>query len=205
MKKVSLAVLLSSFVVSAGAAGYVQLPGHFGGFDSDQTVISVADEFQLVQNTSIASLVWWGADYGEVIDSFTAQLFSDSDGKPGALLSGFTIGPIQKTATGNFVNDPDLYPEYRYSAGLQMPFLALANAKYWLSIFNLGQPWLWEVSGSESNLGVQRTFHGEAWQPYYDNTAFQLVEVPEPASFSLIALGMVCSTLVLRKKKRASL
>src|SRR6185436_5506776 len=107
----------------------------FGGFDSDGSVFTVADEFRFTKNALIGSLSWWGgyANPPPGPDSFSLQLFNDAGGHPGILLAGFQIGSIQKVATGNFVN-PGAHPDYQYSAALQTPFLAEANVTYWLSI-----------------------------------------------------------------------
>jgi len=144
---------LALFVgLSSSAANYIQPPGHFGGFDSDEH-IAVADDFQFAQDTLIRGINWWGGYFNPPIglDNFTMRLYADNGGRPGQLVDEFSVGPITKTATGNFVN-PGLYAEFRYSASLQLPFEAEAGNRYWLSIVNPPRDrWLWEASSSPLN------------------------------------------------------
>jgi hypothetical protein len=114
-------------------------------------------------------------------DNFTIRLFADNGGQPGALLQVFDVGDnTQRTATGDYVNPPDEEfegrTEFKYSFDLPTAFLAEANTRYWLSIVNVpsSDSWVWEVSDSLNNLGVQRSFESGPWEPYFDNTAFQL-------------------------------
>jgi hypothetical protein len=64
---------------------------------------------------------------------------------------------------------------YQYSAALQTPYPTQAGVRYWLSIVSREQlQWIWEVSDSTLNPGVQRMWGGGNWEPYFDNTAFAL-------------------------------
>ena len=170
------------------AWAYEQPPGHFGGFLSDGQVMTVADEFQVEEAAAITSVTWWGGYASEYLpipeaDDFTVQLFADDEGKPGALIQTFEVSnSAMRTATGDYVNPPDPEagfegrPEYSYSFVLPVQILVEANTRYWLSIVNVpsSDSWVWEVSDSMVNLGVQRSFEGGPWEPYYDNTAFRL-------------------------------
>lgn len=188
-------LLIGVGVGGPASADYLQSPGHFGGFGSDGGIITVADDFRFDQNTLIGGLNWWGGYFNPPPgpDNFTIRLYTDNAGQPGLLLTGFNLGPITKTPTGSFVN-PGLYAEFRYSADLLSPFEAKAGDRYWLSIVNPPRDiWLWEASGNPLNPGVQRSFHGGDWQPYFDNTAFELVSVPEPSSSLLLTVGLLAA------------
>lgn len=198
MRKILVFVVSALTVSSAWAQGtvnslnsvYEQLPGHFGGYDSDSAIV-VADDFELRQPALIGGLVWWGGDYNPSPgqDDFTVGLYTDSGGKPGLLINQFAFGRVGKVATGQYVNAPGLYPEYEYTASLSMPLVAQAGAKYWVSIVNSPSNfWLWEASASSLNVGVQRSFQGAAFQPYNGNTAFEIVTVPEPSTMLIIAV-----------------
>lgn len=140
----------------------------------------------------IQNITWWGGYLGSNLptpstDNFTIRLFSDNNGTPGALVLVLAVGnDASRTATGDFVNPPQ-YPvfpgraEFKYSFNLPQPFLVNANTRYWLTIDNVpnSDSWVWEVSGSQINLGVQRRFSGGPWEPYFDNTAFQIIAVQE--------------------------
>jgi hypothetical protein len=202
MKKHLFSFLLSLAIVSSATADYLQSPGHFGGFGSDGGVITVADDFQFTQDTVIGRLHWWGGYFNPPPgpDNFIIQLFADNGGQPGSVLSDFSLGSVAKFSTGNYLN-PGLYPEFRYSAELLSPFQAQANVRYWLSIINPPRDiWLWEVSASPVNVGVQRSRDGGAtWQPYFDNTAFEVVAIPEP-NVALLLMGGIIATLVRNKR-----
>lgn len=118
----SLPVCLSVCTAAAAATQGIQTPGHFGGFSSDGSVFTVADDFRLEQTTQIVGLTWWGGYFNQPTspDAFTVRIFSDDGGSP----------------------------------------------------------------------GVQRSFEGEPWQPYFDNTAFALTVIPEPGSTLAVALGL---------------
>jgi hypothetical protein len=190
--------MLFSITAEAETIFYEQSPGHFGGFFSDGQDITVADEFQLDQSALIRNISWWGG-YGSTVDfpppvadDFTIRLFTDDGGIPGALVRTFHVGNnANRVATRDFVNPPDLgdpnnpdddYPgraEFKYSFNLPKPFPADANTRYWLSITNVpsSDSWVWEVSDSLINLGVQRSFDDPVfgpWEPASVNTAFQL-------------------------------
>jgi hypothetical protein len=205
MNRLAFAIFLGLAATNLTRADFVQLPGHFGGFDSDATM-AVAENFQFSQTSSIGKLIWWGGNYGPTSssDTFTVQLYADVGGQPGGLLSGFVVGNISATATGGYVNDPDPHPEYRYSADLLTPFVAQAGTTYWLSItYSPTSTWLWEASTpADIGAGVQRRFNGGSWEPYYDRTAMQLVVVPEP-SCGLLLVGAVASGVFVKGRRKS--
>jgi hypothetical protein len=193
---------LMFFTITAAAAGtiaYEQSPGHFGGFLSDGQVFAVADEFQLDQSQLISEITWWGGYASTNLpapssDNFTIRLFADTGEAPGTLLQSFNVGNnALRTDTGDFVNPPDPFsgfegrPEFKYSFNLPTVFPADANTRYWLSIINApsSDSWVWEVSDSLVNLGVQRSFEGGPWEPFFDNTAFQLQAVGDTRPLSV--------------------
>jgi len=221
-----------SITAEAETIGYEQSPGHFGGFSSDGQVITVADEFQLDQSAFIRNITWWGG-YGNTVefpppvaDDFTIRLFADQSGEPGVLLGDFHEGNnVNRVATGDFVNPPDPRDvfdpflgraEFKYSFDLPGSFLAEANTRYWLSIINVPvtDAWVWEVSDSLINLGVQRssplwTPVFGPWVPWFDNTAFQVgidpvvvSDSPEPSSVMLLATVVGLTMFVGRRRRR---
>src|SRR5262245_40047371 len=108
--RISFLGVLLALRATAGPV-YEQLPGHFGGYDSEiEEGIFVADEFQLNQPVAIGQGVWWGSKKR----AFTVRIFADNDGQPGTLLRQITTANAQRNSTGRFINPPRLYPEYRY-------------------------------------------------------------------------------------------
>lgn len=203
----SLSLLVVAVVlgITTRAANVQQLPGHFGGFSSDGGTWTVADDFQFEEASVIGGLNWWGGYLNTQTryDQFSVRLFSDDGGGPGSLLEEFTVGPVSRVATGQFVNAPGGYEEFKYSAGLATPFRAEAGVTYWISIVNSPRDlWLWEASGSTANLGVQRSFDAEPWQSYFDNAAFEMLAVPEPDGMLFVAAGLASVTLLRRFRGR---
>jgi hypothetical protein len=201
MNKIAFFVVVGFTLVTA-KADFVQLPVHLGGYGSEPTW-KVAEDFQFAQTSSVGKLIWWGGVYNPPPqqDTFTVQLYANVGGQPGGLLSGFEVGPITKVATGNFVNAPNLYPEYRYSADLLTPFVAQAGTTYWLSIiYSPSGIWLWEASTSaDVRVGHQRSINGGAWEPDSARMAMQLVVVPEP-SCALLLVGAVASCAFVKRR-----
>jgi hypothetical protein len=188
MKKLLLGFSLAMCVhLSLRAGDYEQLPGHFGGFGSDES-FAVADEFVLPRNTKVSLITWWGEDVPNPSKHFKIRLFSDNEGQPGVLLAEFSRPHIIKRKTGDFLirgghREPNLYPEYQFTLILPRPFYAKARVKYWLSVLSESvDEWTWEVSGSQENLGVQRSVFTDSvsgpWTPADNNTAFVLGRVP---------------------------
>ena len=167
------------------AAEYQQGPGHFGGFSSAGTPITVADDFRFAEDTLVNRIVWWGGYFNPPAtepDNFTIRLFADDTGQPGALLATIAAGAVDRVATGQYVN-PGLYPEFQYLLPLSSPFLAHAGQRYWISIVNpaSGGNWLWEASSNSVNPGVQRSYADPVtgpWAPYTPDTAFALHTLP---------------------------
>ena len=74
-----------STVYVVRAANFLQPPGHFGGFGSDGSVFSVADDFQYSETTPVRGLAWWGGYFNPSSepDEFTVRLYADDKGRPG--------------------------------------------------------------------------------------------------------------------------
>lgn len=201
MAIVTLGGLMLFLPAAAGTTVYEQTPNHSGGFDSQfsdavpaSQRIVVADEFQLDQATLINNITWWGSPRTFEADTFTIRLYADNGGQPGAILQSFDApNNIVEMPTGDFVNPPDPdtdfpgIPEVLYSFDLPAAFLAEANTRYWLSVFTVPafdeESWLWEDSSSPLTPGVQRSTASNSgpWEPFFDNTAFQLQGSPASA------------------------
>jgi hypothetical protein len=172
---------------------YSQDPGRFGGASSDGGRITVADDFQLTQDTAITRVRWWGGYFNQppVPDTFTLRLFSDAGGHPGPLIMTLETPGVRATRTGFFSGNE---AEVEYTADLRTPFVARAGIKYWLSIVNPpDQVWLWEASHDSKNAGCFRSFNDPVfgpWQALEDNRAFQL-ESSEGGLANLSTRGQV--------------
>jgi hypothetical protein len=158
---------------------YTQRPGRFGGSSSDGLQLTVADDFQLSEDTTITRIRWWGGYFGAapVPDTFTLRLFADAGGHPGELIQTLDLAPITKERTGANTGNA---PEFEYAADLRTPFLARAGVRYWLSICNPALVWAWEPSHDHSLAGGARSLSDPIngpWQSYDFDSAFQLESI----------------------------
>ena len=133
--------LISTLVLSAAAVQsahadtlYSQAPttsyAYYSGSGADYVSY---DNFTLGANGTVTSVTWYGLyvlSY-PVGSYFTVDLFSNSSGAPGTLLSSTTVGNGSPTNTGTYqFPGQDIYS---YSAAIN-PFSATAGTEYWLSI-----------------------------------------------------------------------
>jgi hypothetical protein len=159
---------------------FSQTPGRFGGALDDGARISVSDDFELIQDTAITRVRWWGGHSGPppVADSFTLRIFADDGGHPGGLIQTLDVRAVDKIRTGmNSGNQP----EFEYLASLRRPFMARGGVRYWLSVVNPpGSVWLWEASHDHNLPGCYRSFSDPVagpWEPDDLDFAFQLESV----------------------------
>ncbi len=160
----------------------------------------VADSFVLDDgNNTITDIHWWGyyaQDDIPAIDSFTAYIYSDAGGAPGAVEFVLTDS-VLRTDTNDLTFGT--YNEFEY----QMDISALgltAGVTYWLALQNdVDCNWFWSVSdfaGGDAHQKLQN------WTNYQVEEAFYLTGpapvMPEPASIGLLGVGL--AALGLRKK-----
>jgi hypothetical protein len=160
-------------------AVYTQSPGRSGGAGSDGLQITVADDFQLSEDTTITRIRWWSGYFGPapVPDTFTLRLFADADGHPGELIRTLDLGAISKQRTGLNTGNA---PEFEHAVDLRTPFLAKAGVRYWLSISNPVPVWAWEPSHDHGLIGAARSWSDPVngpWESYDLDFAFQLESV----------------------------
>lgn len=170
----------------------------------------IADDFVLGESAVVRRIVWWGF-YGDTFDEFPEPAPDSEqfrirfygaragDGLPdddNILFEDSFVDPM-RVATGRVILTGPAPPEYVYQADFPVPLSLDENTPYWLEIVqdgNIESLFRWEVSVAEETGQAFRNLGTDDWQSSLPqlmaDTAFQLLEVPEPGSGVLLALGL---------------
>jgi len=197
-------------------------PNLEGAFISDASELwEQADDFSLAPGANIvADVHWWGIYVFEdtpLSDSFTIRIYENVDGMlndwpEDTPLYEFSGIDGNRAATGNVLTTvvpgggEEDFDVYAYSADLA-PIVLAPNTTYWISIQNDtsndgDDSWLWAATVNSGGNENHRQGDG-AWETSkLEDMAFNLTGpvVPEPASMSLLALGVAGLAFRMRRK-----
>ena len=195
------ALALMSSVAQAGIIGNGP-PNQTGG--SDLNSFLEGDDFVVASVAQhVAQITFWAlasspSDFAGTVDW---AFYSNNAGFPGvSLVSGNALAT--RTATGNTTFGLN---EYSYTLAVNAN---LTTGHYWLVLHNgpsnavpgTNFYWAWS-NGNSGNSASLDIFGGPPWVGNDAELAFELTDVPEPASMSLVGGGILAACLLRRKAK----
>ncbi len=175
-------------------------PNQSGG--SDLNSFLEADNFNSGGNILITHVQFWALASG--LSDYTGSVdwgfYSDASGAPGAVVASGNAAAVA-TATGNTTFGLN---EYSLEFNVNAPLAP--NTTYWLVLHNgpsgtdPGTAFYWAWSSGAAGDSQNEDITAPGWVGNDAELAFQLnAAVPEPASLSLIAGGLITGWLKRRK------
>lgn len=176
-----------------------------------------ASGFTLATATSINRIRWWGfydAQNPPATEVMRIRFYDSrpSDGLPGTPVFEQEFTNPLRIDTGRRVLLGILPHEYRYRVDLAQPLTLPANTRYWLEVTAIGElnSWFrWEYSMNDPVGYVHINENVGDWRLDLPGlgTAYQLVDVPEPATLGLLLTAFVmlpCRRLSRHRRTKAN-
>jgi hypothetical protein len=197
-------VLVVGSVMASGAEAapvFVQMTvpptAEYYSYSQPGSATLTADDFVLGSSATIQAVTWQGANSPAGApgpDAFRILFYTDPI-DPSSLVASFDVGAANRSDSGSTIGAGDVL--YNYWANLGgAGFSATAGTRYWISIQNdeVVTPidyWTWAGGPNGSMAGSFS--NGQTWfsQPGSTNFTLDSAPIPEPATLSLVAIGLV--------------
>lgn len=179
-------------------------PDHVSG--NNLGFANQAEDFRLSAGQTLTDVHFWSLEQsGAYRGSISWSILGDVGGVPGAVLASGTQGLVSRTSLGSVLG----LNEYRNDFDLNVQ-LALGTGNYWLVLHNgsfadQGDPneFLWETAAANATMRGQESFdNGATWGTNFNEHAFQVSAVPEPAAVLMLLAGMVLVGSLRRRNLR---
>ncbi len=155
-----------------------------------------SEDFTLAAPNFISTITFWDLEAGP--GDFKGSLYwaiqKDAAGIPGAIVASSTNASVLRSATG-LTDTSGLFFEFKDIFNIAPT--ALSAGKYWLTLHDgpLGNTdfadFYWEWSNDDGNGQEFDLIANAGWDSNFAEHAFQLSNVPEPASLLLLATVLV--------------
>ena len=169
----------------------------------------MADDFTLSESSEITAINWCGGSQNfqfpdlTNMESFVILVLRETNGLPDvtdAVVSR-TVSVLDSDPTPTGLNVFGGGAQFAHHIELPTPVMLEAGTRYWLSIGAtlqnpFGDAWVWSGSNSGNLVNATDFFNGDGFvvfNPTFNDLAFQLVAVPEPATaiFAFAAFAVI--------------